>query len=205
MSKSKKKNYNLEIDELNPPQLSRIHEEDNGFNEEEELIDDEINEEDVDNEALEGEESSDNEDVGIDDEVDEVDEDDVEPSETEEQINKIDDNCLYKYADEKNNMDDDDEYDPTFDDDNIEIKSNIVKPQERITKPFLTKYEKTRLLGDRTQQLTLGAKPMIKNTENLPASQIAIMELEQNLIPLIIERELPNGNKERWYLNELQH
>jgi len=91
-----------------------------------------------------------------------------------------------------------------FDDDDIQ-NINQIETVQKITKPLLYNYERVRLLGDRTQQLTLGAKPMIKNIENLTPKQIAELEIENNVIPLIIERPLPNGKKERWYISELQH
>jgi len=83
--------------------------------------------------------------------------------------------------------------------------SSIVPSDQRMTKPFMTKYEEVRLLGDRTQQLSLGAKPMIKNVEGFAAIEIAKLELEQNCMPLYIERRLPNGKRERWYSWELKH
>ena len=38
---------------------------------------------------------------------------------------------------------------------------------ERISASKLTKYEMVRILGERTKQLTMGAKPLIKNYEGL--------------------------------------
>lgn len=114
-----------------------------------------------------------------------------------------DDKCFYKYADDKSMSDE--EFEITFDDDNLQEKSDIVPKDQRITKPFLYKYERVRLLGDRIKQLTLGAKPMIKNSENLTPYEIAELELKNNIIPLIIERPLPNGKMERWYIHELKH
>ena len=69
----------------------------------------------------------------------------------------------------------------------------------------MLKYERVRLLGDRAQQLALGAKPMLKNIEGLSTKEIAELEIKNNVIPLIIERPLPNGKKERWYISELEH
>ena len=109
--------------------------------------------------------------------------------------------CLYRYAEEE---DSEAENEEVFDDDNKEY-ADIIPPEERITKPFLFKYERVRLIGDRAKQLALGAKPLIKNIEHLPPKKIAELELENNIIPLIIERPLPNGKKERWLINELQH
>jgi len=112
-----------------------------------------------------------------------------------------DPSCLYNYPNENS----DDEIELVFDDDeeqNQKLSEN--SQSQRITKPILYNYERVRLLGDRTQQLTLGAKPMVKNTENLTPKQIAQLEIEHNVIPLIIERPLPNGKRERWYISELK-
>jgi DNA-directed RNA polymerase I, II, and III subunit RPABC2 len=109
------------------------------------------------------------------------------------------DKCIYNFASEES------EEEMVFDDDVITIESNIVPNDQRRTKPFLFKYERVRLLGNRIQQLTLGAKPMIKNVENYTPQEIAEMELKNNVMPLIIQRPLPNGMKERWYISELQH
>jgi len=111
------------------------------------------------------------------------------------------DKCLYVYAEED---DSDYEEEEVFDDD-FDIGEDIVKQEHRITKPILYNFERVRLIGDRAKQLALGAKPMIKNIKGLSAKKIAELELENNTIPFIIQRPLPNGKKERWALNELRH
>ena len=85
-----------------------------------------------------------------------------------------DSNCLYKYI---QGGDSDEEYEEVFDDD-LEQKNtaDIVPKEQRISKPFLFKYERVRLIGDRTKQLSLGAKPLIKGVEHLPPKQIAELE-----------------------------
>jgi DNA-directed RNA polymerase subunit K/omega len=75
---------------------------------------------------------------------------------------------------------------------------------EHITKDFLTKYERVRILGERARQLASGAKPMIKYTEKLDPIAIAKAELEQKVLPFIIERKLPNGSIERWNVRDLK-
>jgi DNA-directed RNA polymerase I, II, and III subunit RPABC2 len=74
------------------------------------------------------------------------------------------------------------------------------------TLPFLTKYEKTRVLGQRAKQINAGAKPLI---DNIPANVmdgyvIAKLELEQKKIPFIIKRPLPSGECEYWNLADLE-
>jgi DNA-directed RNA polymerase subunit K/omega len=84
-------------------------------------------------------------------------------------------------------------------------KYNIVSKENRISKNKLTKYEFVRIIGERTKQLTMGAKPLIKikkESENLEYNEIAIEELKLNMIPFKIKR-LVNGNYEIWELNEL--
>lgn len=72
----------------------------------------------------------------------------------------------------------------------------------KITKPYLTKYERTCLLSNRVQQLSLGAKPMIKNYTGLSPNEIAKLEIKHKVIPLIILRPLPGNIIERWYITE---
>jgi len=87
--------------------------------------------------------------------------------------------------------------------DEINIEDNILKDKDRISANRLTKYEMVRILGERTKQLTMGAKPLIKNYEGLNYDKIAEEELKLNMIPYKIKRQLPNGKYEFWTLNEL--
>jgi DNA-directed RNA polymerase subunit K/omega len=73
-----------------------------------------------------------------------------------------------------------------------------------MTKNYLTIYERVRILGERAKQLSLGAKALIKGAENLDPKVVARMELEKKIIPLIIIRTLPNGQKEKWKVSELE-
>ena len=67
------------------------------------------------------------------------------------------------------------------------------------TIPILTKYEMTRILGQRAKQLDSGAKSFVKVPVNvIDGYFIAMLELEQKKIPFIIKRPLPNGGVEYW-------
>lgn len=168
-----------------------------------------IEEEEVDDSFGDNENEVDDEDkeIGDDDEEAEAEaEGDEAEAEVEEVVNddeEAKDTCIYNFV--ENNSDDEDGKEMVFDDDGLEVISEVLPPDKRTTKPILFKYERVRLLGDRTQQLTLGAKPMIKNVEGLTPKEIAELEIKENVIPLIIQRPLPNGKKERWYIHELQH
>ena len=91
----------------------------------------------------------------------------------------------------------------------MNINENKLNPDiyvseiERRTNINLTKYEKVRLLGERTAQITQGAKPMIQGVDGMNPRDIAQLELEVKMIPIKIIRPLPNGKKEVWKLDEL--
>lgn len=79
------------------------------------------------------------------------------------------------------------------------------------TLPFLTKYEKTRVLGQRAKQINSGAKSyldasmLIQNGKPIiDGYLIALKELELKRIPFIIRRPLPNGASEYWKLEDLE-
>ena len=73
------------------------------------------------------------------------------------------------------------------------------------TIPFLTKYEMTRILGQRTKQLNDGAKPYVKMSEYvIDGYIIAQKEIETKCLPYIIRRPLPNGSSEFWRLQDLE-
>ena len=89
-----------------------------------------------------------------------------------------------------------------------EIK--ISDKEQRISKNQMTKYELVRIIGERTAQLTRGAKPLIKQnkkTDSLSYKEIAIEEIKLNMTPLKIKR-LILGNDgyqyEIWHINELR-
>tara|TARA_B100000575_G_C23090724_1_gene628798 strand:- start:1240 stop:1587 length:348 start_codon:yes stop_codon:yes gene_type:complete len=67
----------------------------------------------------------------------------------------------------------------------------------------LTKYEKTRILGSREKQLSLGSKPMIKLSEDKSYKEIAEKELEMKMTPMIIRRYLPDHTYEDWKISDL--
>jgi len=73
------------------------------------------------------------------------------------------------------------------------------------TLPFLTKFEKARVLGVRAKQLNEGAKPFITLPQDIVTGYaIAIMELAQKKIPFIIRRPIPNGGSEYWKVADLE-
>ena len=59
----------------------------------------------------------------------------------------------------------------------------------------LTRFEKARIMGSRALKLSLGAPPFIDFSKNTTTSlEIAMEELKQRVIPIVIRRTLPNGD-----------
>jgi len=81
---------------------------------------------------------------------------------------------------------------------------NIIDPLHR-TLPFVTKYEKARIIGERAKQINAGAKPFIEVDKKVHDGYlIALKEYEEKKIPFIVRRPLPNGTFEFWRLRDLE-
>ena len=73
------------------------------------------------------------------------------------------------------------------------------------TSPFLTKYEKTKILGLRVHQLNEGSAPLTKLFKpDMDNFDIAKLELQEKRMPFIIRRLTPNGEFEYWKLEDLE-
>ena len=60
--------------------------------------------------------------------------------------------------------------------------------------PWLTRFERARITGSRSLQLSLGAPPMIKIPVEANSSiALAVAEIEHKALPISIRRILPNG------------
>lgn len=82
--------------------------------------------------------------------------------------------------------------------------NNIIDDLHK-TLPYLTKYERARILGQRAKQINSGAKVFVKVPENvIDGYVIAQIELEQKRIPFIIRRPIPGGGCEYWNLKDLE-
>tara|TARA_B100001989_G_C24516485_1_gene453434 strand:- start:230 stop:655 length:426 start_codon:yes stop_codon:yes gene_type:complete len=74
----------------------------------------------------------------------------------------------------------------------------------RITKPFLTRFEKAKIIGTRSEMLANGAPALVNVPKHITSTyEIAKMEFNQKVIPLMIKRHLPNSNYEIWRLEDL--
>jgi DNA-directed RNA polymerase subunit K/omega len=87
----------------------------------------------------------------------------------------------------------------------VRDSNNIIIDPLHKTIPFLTKYERARILGQRAKQIETGARPFVNVPENVIDSYvIAELELQQKRIPFIIRRPIPGGACEYWNLKDLE-
>ncbi len=75
---------------------------------------------------------------------------------------------------------------------------------QRTTTPYMTKYEKARILGTRALQISMNAPVLVDLEGETDPLQIAMKEFSQKKIPLIVRRYLPDGSFEDWTCEELQ-
>ncbi len=149
------------------------------------------------------------------------DDDDTDEDETYNDGEKITDtmrqNILDKYHPESNVVSREEIYELC---EVTRNSQNIIIDKNHRTSPILTKYEKTKILGLRAKQINNGAKPLVNLPTNLhdvnestiqqlqdkhfDGYLVALEELKQKKIPVIIRRPLPNGVSEYWPLQELE-
>ena len=119
--------------------------------------------------------------------------------EEEEEYNNSNNTNNHNQNDEDQQMEEEEEENkqdvPQQDDENI---------VHRITTPYLTKYEKARVLGTRALQISMGAPIMIETIGETDPLEIAMKELRERKIPMIVRRFLPDGTYEDWKVSELK-
>jgi DNA-directed RNA polymerase subunit K/omega len=87
----------------------------------------------------------------------------------------------------------------------LKDSDNIVVDPLHKTVPFITKYEITRILGQRAKQIQYGSKPFISIPENIiDENVIAELELKAKKIPFILGRPIPGGGFEYWKVSDLE-
>lgn len=82
-------------------------------------------------------------------------------------------------------------------------KPRAIAKEDRITTPFMTKYERARILGTRALQISMNAPVLVDIEGETDPLQIAMKELSAKKIPLVVRRYLPDGSYEDWSVEEL--
>ena len=86
----------------------------------------------------------------------------------------------------------------------LQLKSVGTPDENHKSQPFLTQFEKTRILGFRTNQLAQGARTFVTVPPHITSTlDIAKLELEQRRLPFIVKRPMPDGTFEYWRLSDL--
>ncbi len=168
------------------------------------MNDPEDDEEDVENEKITSKSVAANEEMNDDDE--EEDDENYNDNDDENYLKKFDKDVKNKFLES---------YHPevfAHNYEEVKMLSNVVRDENNIindplhkTIPFLTKFEKSRILGQRAKQLDSGAQSFVSIDKGvIDGYVIALKELEQKVIPFIIKRPLPNGGFEYWKVSDLE-
>lgn len=83
------------------------------------------------------------------------------------------------------------------------LKEKAIPKDERTTTPYMTKYERARILGTRALQISMNAPVFVDLEGETDPLRIAMKELAEKKIPLVIRRYLPDGSFEDWSVEEL--
>ena len=91
----------------------------------------------------------------------------------------------------------------------IILNTNVYKDYDKnlnnnVTRPYLTKYEKAKILGLRSQQIAISNVTFITVPKGMTnVIDIAKKELEERKIPFIIKRKIGENLYEYWKLEDL--
>jgi DNA-directed RNA polymerase I, II, and III subunit RPABC2 len=202
---------------------------DDDANDEDDVIDEDDKKDDM------PDDDDDEDDDGDDDDDDDDDIEPNEASISEQMDTERPNNINNEFSDDEDDDDDEDGFDEdylkkidsdmnaniisehhhelkTHNSEEIDLMCNIVKntngtiidPLHK-TLPFVTRYERARVIGERAKQIEGGAKPFIEISDNVIDSYlIALKEFKEKKIPFIIRRPLPSGGSEYWRLKDLE-
>lgn len=75
--------------------------------------------------------------------------------------------------------------------------------------PKLTRFEKARVVGARALQISMGAPVLLDlKQERLSPIDVALMELDEGVLPISIRRSLPDGTSQniplKWLLDRVE-
>ena len=82
----------------------------------------------------------------------------------------------------------------------LQVENKKIANDKRTTTPYMTKYERARILGTRSLQISMNAPVLVDLEGETDPLQIAIKELRAKKIPLIVRRFMPDG----WYVLQKQ-
>jgi len=200
----------IDVDETAKKPKIKIYDDDEFDNESKQSSDDDDADEADDDEhiVIDGDERLDSSKMAILSDIDDSDDDDDDDNDDEDEnyLQKFEKsvrtNIISTYHPEK----------MSHNNDEIDIMSRVVRDESGFiidplhrTLPFITKFEKARVIGERARQLNSGAISTIpEDPLVIDGYLIALEEFKYKKIPFIIRRPLPNGGSEYWKVKDLE-
>ena len=131
---------------------------------------------------------------------------------TNERKSIMDEDGDYGEEEPELNVDEGDEDGMDVDGDNIiasgdesgrEKRGKAVPKDQRTTTPYMTKYERARILGTRALQISMNAPVLVQLEGETDPLDIANKELREKRVPFTVRRFMPDGSWEDWGVDEL--
>ena len=82
-------------------------------------------------------------------------------------------------------------------------RGKAVPKAQRTTTPYMTKYERARILGTRALQISMNAPVLVQLEGETDPLDIANKELREKRVPFTVRRFMPDGSWEDWGVDEL--
>lgn len=82
-------------------------------------------------------------------------------------------------------------------------RGKAVPKDQRTTTPYMTKYERARILGTRALQISMNAPVLVQLEGETDPLDIANKELREKRVPFTVRRFMPDGSWEDWGVDEL--
>ncbi|KAG5939013.1 hypothetical protein E4U59_003378 [Claviceps monticola] len=84
------------------------------------------------------------------------------------------------------------------------IKDLKIPKDERTTTPYMTKFERARILGTRAMQISMNAPVLVDLEGETDPLEIALKELREKKLPMVVRRYHADGCYEDWSCDELR-
>ena len=139
----------------------------------------------------------------MDEEMDDIDAPHLLGSQDDQEMDELDD-------DDDNEMNSNNNNNNNNNNNTLNINNNNnqndyeTRKKRYITTPYMTKYERARILGTRALQISMGAPVTADIGGETDPLEIANIELREKKIPMIIRRFLPDGSFEDWKVSDLR-
>lgn len=78
------------------------------------------------------------------------------------------------------------------------------RPAGEVTTRLMTKFERARILGARAQQIAMNAPVLVPVDGETDPLAIALKELREGVLPIMIRRILPDDTYEDWKVSEME-